>query len=138
MERDIALYLRDPHVAISHAPQEVFLDPSHTYRLWSHDYAPRETGERGYVIRRLRDRIDADRVNYIYAARKMAVADPDVVLAARADRTLTVLVAESTIDGTIVGTVTGVDHEEAFNDPEHGSSLWWPGRPPAGHRAGTG
>ena len=28
--RDIALYLRDPHVALSLAPQELFLDPAHT------------------------------------------------------------------------------------------------------------
>lgn len=27
-------------------------------------------------------------------------------------------------DGAVVGTVTGVDHELLFNDPEHGSSLW--------------
>ena len=27
-------------------------------------------------------------------------------------------------DGTVVGTVTGVDHERLFGDPENGSSLW--------------
>jgi RHS repeat-associated protein len=27
-------------------------------------------------------------------------------------------------DGTILGTVTGVDHERLFSDPENGSSLW--------------
>jgi GNAT-family acetyltransferase (TIGR03103 family) len=124
MERDIVLYLRDPHVAISHAPQEVFLDPSHTYRLWNHAYTPRTPASQNFVIRRLRDRKDADRVNYIYAARKMAVADPDVIFSERVKRTLTFFVAESTIDGTIVGTVTGVDHVEAFRDPERGSSLW--------------
>ena len=32
--RDIAMYLRDPHVVVSLAPQELFLDPSHTFRLW--------------------------------------------------------------------------------------------------------
>src|SRR5690606_16988542 len=31
--RDIAFYVRDPHVVLSCAPQELFLDPSHTYRL---------------------------------------------------------------------------------------------------------
>ena len=33
--RDIGLYLRDPHVLLAQAPQELFLDPSHTYRLSS-------------------------------------------------------------------------------------------------------
>ena len=41
-KRDIAIYLRDPHVILSLSPQELFLDPSHTYRLWLHLYkAPR-------------------------------------------------------------------------------------------------
>src|SRR5690606_13887228 len=31
--RDIAFYVRDPHVLLANAPQEVFLDPSHTFRL---------------------------------------------------------------------------------------------------------
>jgi len=31
--RDIAFYVRNPHVLLAAAPQEVFLDPSHTYRL---------------------------------------------------------------------------------------------------------
>ena len=31
--RDIAFYVRNPHVLLAQAPQELFLDPSHTYRL---------------------------------------------------------------------------------------------------------
>ncbi len=31
--RDIAFYVSDPHVLLSLRPQQVFLDPSHTYRL---------------------------------------------------------------------------------------------------------
>ena len=31
--RDIAFYVLDPHVALAQAPQELFLDPSHTFRL---------------------------------------------------------------------------------------------------------
>ena len=31
--RDIAVYVRNPHVLLANAPQELFLDPSHTYRL---------------------------------------------------------------------------------------------------------
>ena len=32
-QRDIAFYEQEPHVVVSMAPQEVFLDPSHTFRL---------------------------------------------------------------------------------------------------------
>lgn len=32
-QRDIAIHLSDPHVLLSLAPQELFLDPSHTFRL---------------------------------------------------------------------------------------------------------
>ncbi len=121
--RDIALYLRDPHVVLSLAPDELFLDPSHTYRLWSYAYRPAMPVEAGYSIRRLRTRRDAEEVNRIYASRQMVTCDPDFLSNEYATRLRTYLVAES-VDGDIVGTVTGVDHVEAFNDPENGASLW--------------
>ena len=50
------------------------------------------------------------------------------------------LVAESST-GEVVGTITGVDHVEAFDDPESGASLWCltadPYHAPPGHRAGA-
>lgn len=30
--RDIAYHVTDPHVLVAQAPQDLFLDPSHTYR----------------------------------------------------------------------------------------------------------
>jgi GNAT-family acetyltransferase (TIGR03103 family) len=122
-QRDIALYLRDPHVVLSLAPAELFLDPSHTYRLWSHVYHPAPPRETGFVTRRLKTIADAQAVNRIYAARHMVTCDPQFMVDEYATRLRTYLVAESS-DGTIVGTVTGVDHVEAFDDPENGSSLW--------------
>ena len=44
--------------------------------------------------------------------------------ATTAPATFTYLVAEDRRTGQIVGTVTGVDHELAFGDPEGGTSLW--------------
>lgn len=41
-------------------------------------------------------------------------------------------------DGAVVGTVTGVDHELLFNDPEHGSSLWTLAVDPAAGLPGVG
>ena len=31
-ERDLAIYVRDPHVLLSMAPQTLFMDPSHSFR----------------------------------------------------------------------------------------------------------
>ena len=40
------------------------------------------------------------------------------------ERAVTYLLAVRDEDGAVVGTVTGVDHELLFSDPERGSSLW--------------
>ena len=32
-QRDIAFYVKDPHLLLANAPQELFLDPSHAFRL---------------------------------------------------------------------------------------------------------
>jgi GNAT-family acetyltransferase (TIGR03103 family) len=122
-QRDIALYLRDPHVILSLAPAELFLDPSHTYRLWSYAYRPAPPRETGFFIRRLKTAGDAEDVNRIYAARQMVTGDPTFMINEYATRLRTYLVAETEAEG-IIGTVTGVDHVEAFSDPENGSSLW--------------
>ena len=34
--RDICIYAREPHVLVSKAPAELFIDPSHTYRWRLH------------------------------------------------------------------------------------------------------
>ena len=58
--RDIALYIPDPHVAVSLAPQEVFLDPSHTFRLWLDQYRPVHLRARSFNIRLLSTPEDAE------------------------------------------------------------------------------
>lgn len=122
--RNLALYLRDPHVVVSMAPHRVFLDPSHTYRLWLHHYQHGGAPPRSFRIRRVETRRDADEVNRIYAARQMVTCDADALLERNATLLHTDLIAESIEDGQVVGVVTGIDHVEAFNDPENGSSLW--------------
>jgi len=122
--RDVALYVRNPHVVLSIAPQELFLDPSDTYRLWMSDYKPPGKQGKGFVIRRLRTRADAKAVNRIYATRHMVKAPDGFIWKNRSRRELTYLVAEDKKTGDIIGTATGVDHVNAFNDPENGSSLW--------------
>ena len=122
--RDIALYLRDPHVALSLAPQELFLDPSHTYRLWLANYRTSRRRPRGFTVRRLRTVEDAEAVNRIYASRNMVQVPPHFFHDQRNSRVLTYFVAVDAATNNVIGSVTGVDHARAFEDPENGSSLW--------------
>jgi GNAT-family acetyltransferase (TIGR03103 family) len=122
--RDIAFYISDPHVVLAAAPQELFLDPSHTYRLNLATYKPAKEAPRGFYIRRLSSVQDAEEVNRIYASRGMVTVAPDFFWSRRDSRAITYFVAEDEATGGIVGTITGVDHTAAFGDREHGSSLW--------------
>ncbi|HBY43441.1 N-acetylglutaminylglutamine synthetase [Brevundimonas sp.] len=122
--RDIAFYVRNPHVLLAAAPQEVFLDPSHTYRLDLATYRASRRQPRGFTIRRLMSEADAHAVNDIYAKRRMVQAPPDFIWSRRDDRILSYFVAEDLVTGAVVGTVTGVSHARAFEDPENGASLW--------------
>ena len=137
-ERDIAFYIRDPHVALAAAPQEVFLDPSHTFRLDLATYRARGGPGQGYFIRRLCSEGDAEAVNRIYVSRGMVPVDPAFFWRRRDSRTLTFLVVEDERTGAILGSITGVDHERAFNDPERGSSLWCLAVDPAATHPGIG
>jgi len=123
-ERDIAFYVRDPHVVLAAAPSEVFLDPSHTYRV---DLATFRSGYRkpaGFFIRRLSDDADVDAINRIYQARHMVPITSEFAHGIRESRTLKIFVAEDVDNHAILGTVMGIDHRRAFNDPERGCSLW--------------
>lgn len=121
--RDMAFYIRDPHVVLSYAPHAVFLDPSHTYRIWFDQYQTTEP-HNGIRIRRVSTLEDALAMNCLFQSRSMVQADVDVVLDARNSRTIHFLIAEDVGSGRALGAVLGVDHKYAFNDPENGASLW--------------
>lgn len=123
-QRDIAIYLREPHVVTASAPSSVFLDPSHTYRLRLHDYRPAARKVAGLIVRRLNSRADAQAVHDLYCKRGMLPPDPEFVWQQRKSATLCYLIAEEDASGKVVGVVMGVDHVEAFGDPEDGASLW--------------
>ncbi|MGK5675290.1 N-acetylglutaminylglutamine synthetase [Micromonospora sp. URMC 106] len=121
--RDICIYLRDPHVLVSRLPDELFIDPSLTYRLPLDGDRPADDDVPGLTIRPLRDAADADAVNRIYARNGMVTAPVDVLVAnARTERFLHLVAEDAT--GEVVGTITGVDHVAVFDDPENGASLW--------------
>ena len=123
-QRDIALYVTDPHVLIAAAPAELFLDPSHTYRLDLATYRPHHRKPAGFRIRRMLPDADAEAVNRLYALHRMVPIEPEFFRETLGARQLTFFVAEDADSGDIVGTVMGVDHHLAFEDPDRGSSLW--------------
>lgn len=137
-QRDIAVYVRNPHVLLASAPQELFLDPSHTYRLDLSGYRPSRRGPKGFFIRRLTSQSDAEAINRIYASRSMIPVPPEFFWSKRDARTIIYFVAEDDQTGEVLGTVTGVDHMRAFKDPEHGSSLWCLAVDPAARHPGIG
>ena len=122
--RDIAMYIIDPHVVVSLAPEKLFLDPSHTFRLWSHDYTMDHRTRNPFVIQRVSTRQEAEAINRIYSLCRMKGADPDFILDRRAGKLRTYMIAKDLARDRVIGTVTGVDHVAAFNDPEKGASLW--------------
>ena len=122
--RHIAMYVPDPHVILSTAPQALFLDPSHTYRLWLNQFPWRRGRTRGFTVRRLRTRGDGSGIHRVYEHRNMVPVEPQFVWKHRASKELSYIVAEDHVTGEIIGTATGLDHKQAYNDPENGSSLW--------------
>lgn len=122
--RDICLYVREPHVMVALAPQELFIDPSHTYRLWFENVDGIDAKASGVVIREIANESDAAAINRIYTATGMVTAPTETILENQQSPTFTYLVAVDEESGEIIGTVTGVDHAEAFNDHEQGTSLW--------------
>ncbi|WP_293774022.1 N-acetylglutaminylglutamine synthetase [Sporichthya sp.] len=140
--RDICMYVTEPQVLVSLAPFALFIDPSVTYRLhFSPGDPPQSAPDASVQIRTLRDRHDADEINRLYASCGMLPAPPAVLLRNAENKAFHYLVAEEvTADGStrILGTVTGLDHGAAFNDPQRGSSLWCLAADPQSSRPGIG
>lgn len=137
--RDICIYARESHVLVALSPSELFIDPSHTYRLRFTDDDEATPAPVGITVRSLRDTTDADAMNRVYVRCGMVPAPVDVIWDNHANAAAVVyLVAERDDDKTVIGTVTGVDHELLFSDPERGSSLWTLAVDPAAGLPGVG
>ena len=122
-ERDIALYVADPHVVLSFAPQQLFLDPSDTLRLWFSDYRPAHDPSRGFHIRRPQCAEDWQAINTLYMSAGMVQVNPHR-LTLRESGGPDFWLAEDADSGQIIGTVMGLNHARAYDDPDKGSSLW--------------
>jgi len=123
--RDICIYARESHVLVAKSPAELFIDPSHTYRWRLGEDDADAPAPIGFSVRALRERSEADAINRVYVRCGMVPAPTEVIWNnhLHADA-VEYLVAVRDDDGSVVGTVTGVDHKRLFNDPEDGSSLW--------------
>ena len=125
--RDVAMYVRDPHVVVARSPQQLFLDPSHTFRLPLQRAPLPDPLRLGWFVRSAQPDDEAA-VNRILRSRHMVPVSPGFLARAADDPRLVLLVAQETDaqdgDGAVVGVVTGVDHVRACDDPEGGCSLW--------------
>jgi len=130
--RDVAFYVRDPHVVLATDPHALFLDPSHSYRLALAGFegAPDAAGIR------LAAPADQAAVNKLYLARNMVTLPDGYCAALDTDGPVSILVAED--EGELVGVVMGVDHRRAFDDPDDGASLWALAVHPQAERPGVG
>jgi GNAT-family acetyltransferase (TIGR03103 family) len=123
--RDICIYAREPHVLVSMAPAELFIDPSHTYRLRFTEDDVTASAPTGFSVRALQSAEDADEMNRVYVRCGMVPGPVDVLWQNHLTQdAVDYLVAVRDDDGSVLGTVTGVDHKRLFSDPENGSSLW--------------
>ena len=138
ISRDIAFYVRDPHVLLASAPQEIFLDPSHTFRLELSTYRGSNRRTRGITIRRFASEADVEGINAVYGACGMVQVRPDFFSTERDNRAVTYFIAQDDATGRIVGTVTGIDHQRLFDDPERGASLWCLAVHPQARQPGIG
>jgi len=137
-KRDIAFYVRDPHVLLALEPQHLFLDPSHTYRLWLDRYKVSPLRPRGYTVRLMNTREDAEAVRRVYLARQMIPPSADFMWRHRTSRVVHYFIASDLSTGDVIGAATGIDHVEAFGDPEMGCSLWALAVDPQARHPGVG
>ena len=135
--RDICLYLRDPHVVLSMAPDQLFLDPSHTFRVWPDRYKSATRDLSAITTRPLESVEEAERIREVYLKRGMVCTDPAFALEMGRGGVADYRVAINP-DGELVGVAIGVDHVAAFDDPEHGASLWSLAVDPGSQTPGVG
>ncbi len=137
--RDVCIYARESHVVVAGAPTELFIDPSHTYRLRLTGPMESAQSPRGITVRTLGSPAEADAMNRVLVRCGMVPAPVETIWHNhRHVAAVTYLVAVRNDDGALVGAVTGVDHERLFSDPERGASLWTLAVDPAAALPGIG
>ncbi len=121
--RDIAFYVSEPHLVLAQAPQALFLDPSHTFRLDLTGAKIKRHAVAGLSIRKAR-RSDEAGINAIYSSHGMVPLRSGYIASLDPNGPVRIFVAEDKAHKRVAGVVMGVDHKIAFHDPENGASLW--------------
>ncbi len=136
--RDLAFYLRDPHVVLALRPHKLFLDPSHTFRLWLAHSRLKAHRNSGFVVTPIQSEKDIASLNRIYASRRMVKVNPEFLHQNRRSQKLQYLVAKDAMTDEVIGVAMGLDHRKIFQDPEKGSSIWSLAVDPQTSHAGVG
>ncbi len=136
--RDLALYVRDPQVVISYAPQELFIDPSFTFRLILENYNPLQTGKGQFSIRLMQADDDIPDINRIYETRGMVPIDTEFLQETYKGRFIKYWVVIDKDTNKVIAVCMGIDHKLAFDDPENGASLWSVAVDPQAKHPGVG
>ena len=89
------------------------------------------------LLRRAQSEADWHAINGLYQSRGMMPVDPERCTP-REQGGPVYWLAEDDTSGQIIGSVMGIDHHRAFNDPENGSSLWCLAVSPSCPRPGVG
>lgn len=122
--RDIAFYVNDPQLILNVAPQDLFLDPSTTYRLDLEKWRPRPADNLPFRITTLESENDLIDINRIYNSVGMVPIDPDTIWQSREDERYQYYVARPHDSDQIIGVTLGIDHTYCFDDMFNSCSLW--------------
>lgn len=123
-QRDIAMYVVDPHLVLNSGPQDIFLDPSNTYRLAFSNYTAPKKAPVGYSLRPLRHKEELDDINRIYSSLKMVSVDKEYVWENRDAEEFTYFVAVQADTERVIGVTMGVDHYLCGQHMPNRCSLW--------------
>ena len=136
-KRDIAIYNSNPHLILSKAPYEIFLSPSHTYRLQLKNYRKGYPKPDCFEIHALKSS-EIRGFNSVCFSREMVIPSEKFIKSKLKSRTISYFVAVDSKTKKVIGSVTGIDHSLAFNDSNEGSSLWSLAVDPQAKHAGIG
>ena len=123
-QRDIALYLLDPHLVLNCAPQKIFLDPSNTYRLKLADCPEPTRPQTGFEISPLEHKEELDEINRIYTTLGMVPLDTEFVWRNRDSECFTYAVARQIDSGRVLGVAMGADHRACGEKMPERCSVW--------------
>ncbi len=123
-KRNIVYNLTEPHVVLSMAPQEIFLDPSHHFRLLKKDYVANPEKSHVFKVRPFSFNNDTFRINEIFQSRSMVPVSGSFLNDVEKEGKIKVFLAEESKTKKILGVISCLDHEKIYHDPHQGASLW--------------